>query len=187
MDKYNLLPDEAVLVEIEDVHRKSKKIFQERGNLVLTNYNLIFAIKGGLTGSIKSLEKHPLRDIKVFREEAQVKYEKKFGEDAVLSVFLKNDSFSFVSAESGKLKDIVNEVNRLVTGSEKDVIFKKAIPGVGALAETIKDTAGSFVKGLGYKKKEKELAVICTACNGSFTGIKGKMATCPYCGKKVNL
>lgn len=187
MINYNLNPDEAVIVECKDVLLNNGKFVNTRGDLVLTSQNLIWVTKN-MFGKVKNLEKYSIANVKVYDNKAQVKAEEKIGTPTKLSIFFVDSQMTFDVAEKKKARDLVNSINKLVTGMEDEIIAKSAIPGTAFVAETLKGTIGTFKNAMGIKAKDPEkVSQECPGCGASLSGIKGQAVKCPYCDSNVTL
>lgn len=187
MIDYDLRSDEAVLVECSDVTLNDGKLFSSAGTLVLTSRNILFATTN-MFGKVKNIDRHPLSDVKVYDDKAQVKIDEKLGEPATITIFFKNGQISYTANEKGRAKEFVNQLNKVVTGREDDLVAKSAIPGTAFVAETLKGTIGTFKNAFGIKQKEPEkCALNCPRCGASISGIKGRVTQCPYCDSSVQL
>ena len=171
MINYDLKADEAFVFECEDISLDDGNRRNEKGNLVITSQNLIWAAKN-MFGKAKSIYKYPLCDIKVYDGQAQVKLKEKLGELTRLDVFLKNDQLAFRIGEKKKARELANHINRLVTGSNRDLVAKSAVPGAAFVAETLKGTAGTIRNAIGVKPKQ--VTQTCAACGAQVSGVKGQ-------------
>lgn len=184
---YGLRSNEAVLVECTGVMPNDHKLFSSNGTLVLTSQNILF-VTTTVFGKVKDIDKHPLSDVKVYDDTAQVKLEEKFGESPILNIYLKDGQLSYTMYEKGKAKEFVNQLNKAVTGRDVEIVNKSAIPGAAFVGETLKGTANAFKSALGIKPKEPEkVAMPCTSCGATISGIKGTVIKCEYCGSSVKL
>lgn len=187
MDNYHLEPDEAVLTECENTTLEEGKLLNASGTLILTSKNLIWLTKN-MFGKTKSVQKYPLTDIKIFNNEAQVKLDEKIGEYFLLSVFFKTAQLRFRLMERKKARELLNNINKLVTGSEDDLVAAEAIPGVEFIANAIKDTASTFMKAFGIKVNQPEpVTAKCGNCGAPISGLSGQVVKCPYCDTNTKL
>lgn len=187
MDNYHLEPDEAVLIECENTTLEEGKLINASGTLVLTSQNLIWLTKG-IFGKTKNIQKYPLTDVKIFNNEAQVKLDEKIGEYPLLSIFFKTSQLRFRLMERQKARELFNNVHKLVTGSEKDLVSVGAIPGVEFIANAVKDTASVFLKSFGIIAKQPEpVTTRCENCGAPISGLSDQVVKCPYCDTNTKL
>ena len=186
MLNYELDSDEVVLVECENVMPKDNSFFSSSGNLVLTNKNILFAT---LTffGKVKSVDKHPISEVKVFDDTVQAKLDMKFGENPILNIFYKNGQNSYMIPDKSKAKIIVKQLNKIITGNDIEIESELAA-GAAMLGEALKGTASAFMSAFGAREKEQEETVMsCPGCGASITGVKGSVVKCEFCGSTVKL
>ena len=170
----------SVLNKVQDGNRISAQFF----NVTLTNKRIIVC-KWGLLGKEKFLYDKPLSDVKVFDGTAQVKVTTISGTMTKIDVFLVSGSLSFKLSGAGNTDAIqfANALNRGVTGEDADIYsmtgndtgadaFKKAFWGINSIEAK--------------RMNNQKVAIRCTGCGGSFEGIKGRTARCPYCGTYYN-
>ncbi len=172
MVDYNLDSDEVVIVECEDIQSDSR----ERGNLVLTNKNIIWASKN-IFGKIKQITKRNINDIKIYEGRAQAKLE-----NGKLLIYFKNEQFAYYIYSRSKGKEIVNNINKILLDVNLNVDSRKALPGTEAIAGTIKSTLNVFKESLG---KNKMISKKCESCGASLSGKKGETDKCPYCDSYI--
>ncbi len=180
---YNLQFDEAVLVECEDVSLDDGKLLAVKGNLILTNQNVIWAAKT-MFGRIKEIQKYLISSVKVYDNKAQVKIEEKIGEPTRLTIHFQYQSIKFIVNEKVKEREFANSLNKIVVGTNTDIIPKHAIPGVAFIGETLKGTVIAFKNAIGIQKNTSQS---CNTCGASISGIKGQIIKCPYCNSENKL
>lgn len=175
--------DEVVLAELnnaQDANSFTTKIC----NVVLTNRRIIVS-KMGAFGKAKFLFDKSLSEVKTYNGNTQVKVASVSGVLTQVDVYLSSGKLSFKLNGAGNTDAIqfANELNRIVTGTETDLYsltgndtgvsaFKKAFWGINSVEAK--------------KKVNQKVAIRCTGCGGSFEGIKGRTAKCPYCGTFYN-
>lgn len=187
MADYNLDSDEMFIFECEDVTLDEKKMVNRKGSVVLTNKNLIWVTKN-LFGKVKNIEKYPIKEIKIYDEKAQVTVKEKMGEEPKLLVFFKGFELTFIMESKTKARELANNINKCVTGSEADLLPKRSIPGTAFMAETLKGTVGTFVNAIGKKQKVAEkMSKSCPACGAKVSGIIGSIVKCEYCNTEIKL
>lgn len=182
MNNLNLMPNEAVILKNDSVSRYEGKSFGNSGELVLTNMNLFFIVQKGFFGNKQEVQKFPLNQVKVIDGKAQLRV----SNDNNLEIYFMNGQQSFSFSSFGKRDSVkwANAVSKALTGHEADLTDdeKSYIAGVGAVADTLKNTFGSFKKGLGINEKEPERATTrCMSCRAPLAGIKGQIVKCKYC------
>lgn len=189
MSKYNLQPNEFFILNSEYVRRG-----ETRGELILTNLNLVYITSKGFFKTTYIPQLYPINQIKVFNGKAQVI----LGKDGNIDFHFINgqESFQFwnndtlfsdkkAEKEAGRW---VNAFNQLITGqvSEIDTSVSPAMAAAAVIAGTIKDTFDTFKGALRVKSKNNnetptKAAKKCSSCGASISGIKGQIVRCQYC------
>jgi hypothetical protein len=196
MEKYNLLPDESIITKIEDVVHEKK-----RGELVLTNHNLVFIVTKGVFKTTYITQRYPVNQIKVYDGKAQVICDK----EANIEVFFYDGQKVFKvnpieGSFSGKKERnaaqlFADYINNLLTGAPiehitaKNKTNNKAIPGTAFVAETLKGTIDTFKDAFNKQpiKQEVRIALSCMSCGAQITGIQGQVVRCQYCNSDQQL
>lgn len=190
MSKLNLSPGESIILNDTGVKHMISKGYNS-GELVLTNKNLIFVIKG-FFGGIKEIIEFPLDKIKLSEDEPQISMEKDGDGSYQLEIFFvdKYERFKFDTAGRKEVLKWLNTICKLLTGHESSTTFNtfSAIPGADQLAQTVKGTIDIFKNTLGIsspekaeKPREERVAKKCIGCSAPLAGIKGQMVHCKYC------
>jgi len=189
MDKYNLLPDESIILKCESVFLGNKL-----GELILTNYYLTHIIEKGAFKKKYVVQQYSLNQIKVYDGKAQIA----LGKSNTLDVYLINSnvSFRFYSDDffSGKkmkkdCEQFASKINELVTGEiiEYGNSDNRALPGTEFLAGTLKGTIDTFKGVFNTPPVEEKVAKPCPSCTASMSGTKGDVVKCQYCNTEVTL
>ena len=197
MAKYNLQPSEAVLHTSESGVQRGTAIFSAfKGELVLTNLHLIWVNKG-MAGNVKQIEYFPLALVKVYNNQAQALMTKSGNGLPQLEVFFQTgeEVFKFQTGGKREVAKWIDAINRAVTGNETEVSRSagRALPGTGAVAETLRDTfsqfKGSFGGGARGSNAQQPVrsSTKCLGCGASISGIAGTVAQCQYCDSELKL
>lgn len=189
MAKYNLLPNESLILKSENVkHGGMMASFSDE--LILTNLNIIHISKG-FFGNVKDVVRYPVNQIKIYNGEPQVILSKQQGGTNQLDIFFQNGQKSFEFQSSGKKEIIqwINAIYKLLTGKEYSVATS-AIPGTEYVAKTLKDTVDVFKNVFGIKNKTNEIGLKttsvkvtkkCISCSAPLSGVQGQVVRCIYC------
>ena len=189
MEKYNLLPDESILLKSENVYLGNKV-----GELVLTNYNLMHIITKGVVKTKYITQVYAINEIKHYDGKAQVA----LGKSNTLDIYFVNGqvSFKFCSDDffSGKKmkKDcelFASKINELVTGEKVEFGSgdNRALPGTEFIAGTLKGTIDTFKGVFSTPVVEEKVAKPCPSCTASMSGTKGSVVKCQYCSTELTL
>ncbi len=195
--KYTLQPNEAVVLKGERVQRGNGLLSAFTDELVLTSQHLIWVNKGML-GNVKRVEYFPLALVKVFNDQAQALLAKGGNGTPQLEVFFQNgeEVFKFQSGGKREVVKWVDAINRVVTGNGPAVgsSARMALPGTGAVAETLRDTFSQFktsfgggAKGSSAQAQPVRVSSKCFGCGASISGIGGTVAKCQYCDSESKL
>jgi hypothetical protein len=188
-DKYNLQPNEAVIMKSERV-QCGGLLSASTDELLLTNLNIVLVNKGFL-GNTKNVQHFPLDQIKLFNGKAQVMVSTQQKRKLEVYFWYGHESFTFVKKKEAKLwaeniskllKAAAQQSQSADTQAGKKVDtgdVDRTIPGTGFIAETLKDTADTFKGVLGIKAKK--VAVKCSSCGSAISGTKGEVVRCQYC------
>lgn len=184
MIDYKLDIDEVLLVELI-TGAETKEFRYKRYNIALTNKNIIF-VSTGLFGKAKDNKKYPISDVKQYEGKAAIAYTEKMLDDSVIDISLINNRIKITVFHEDKkvARDFVNQLNKLVTGSD-DKLTQKTIPGIEGLAESVKGSIDVVKKTFGIKPKQ--VVAKCSGCGVSITGDAGSIINCPYCGNANQL
>lgn len=173
MNELQLQPNESVLLQEDGVLCKglSKSYSDE---LYLTNINLILVrnIKKGMFGKAKETDKFPLSQIKIINGEIQAKFI-----NGELQIFLVNKqlAFAFYSGGKKRINAFIDGINSAIKGTPMNSSkASSAIPGTEIIAETFKDTIGTFKNAFGIKGKNVGITIKCIGCHAPITGVIGQ-------------
>ena len=185
MNNYDLQFDEVIMHEgrytIETSDRKGKG----SQDIAITNKNIIILIKG-FFGGVKEIKKYPISSVKQFDGKAALRFDEKLLDGGTLSISLMNCEMriSFAQEEKKAGKDIANTINKLVTGSDENII-QNTVPGMDVIADTLKGTFEVFKKTFSTPQGKK--TIVCSGCNADVVGTVGSVITCQYCGKMIHI
>lgn len=168
----------------------------------------------GLLADKDTIDVLPLSLIKVRNNQAQVFFNDQKFRPTLDMYFNDGTNYSFTTNGDGWTEKKINAniknkilpwvfaINRAVTGQGPDDVnyydeesrvenLNKAIPGSKFVAETIRDTVGTFgaTFGLNIGKSSSDIqelrnnkvATKCRACGAPATGYKGQVIKCQYC------
>lgn len=179
MSKYNLLPNEVVLIKDDAVvHGKGAA-----GELTLTNFNLVVMSKG-MFGNSKGFQTFAINQIKVYNGQAQAQLVKaRNGQETLVVYFLHGEEeFRFVNGGKRKIQIWSAKINEAVTGQPAAEVASYALPGADLVAGVLKDTLGAFRSKRGAKPDAVvSVATKCISCGAPVSGVHGQAITCPYC------
>jgi hypothetical protein len=186
MAKYNLLPNEAVLLREDGIfHGKGLS-----GELILTNVNLVI-MKEGLFGGSKGSRIFPLNQIKVYNGRVQALSGKSGSVDVLQVYFLHGvEEFRFGAGSKKKVQAWIGKINEAVTGEPAPLDTSTSHSGAEAVVAIVKDTLGAFKSAWGGKNAGPAsaptslpvpVATKCNSCGSSLSGMQGQSVTCSYC------
>jgi len=185
--EYKLSPNEAIIIKQERIiHGGAIANFTDE--LILTNQNLVLISKGTF-GRVKNIQAFPVRQIKVYNNQAQVILSKTRGGYPQIEVYLINGQENFGFESKKDAMNWINKINQLVTGEdlEINVPVKTAIPGTEMIADALGGTVDAFKGALGFKPKKSSIEAIekvarkCSFCGAPVSGKKGQIVRCSYC------
>lgn len=188
MVKYNLEPNESILIQSTGVLRETGNLLKGyTDELILTNMNIIWISKGML-GNTKGVQKFPLNQVKVINGEAQAFVGRSSNGIPNLKVYFINgqEEFQFQSFSKKGVAKWVNEISKVLTGYDSRRGYA-AIPGTEYLAATLKDTVGVFKNTFSIVPKggadavHEKVTKKCIGCMAPLTGTKGQSILCRYC------
>lgn len=178
-----LAADEVVLSELIDAQDASK-FTTKFCNVILTNKRIVVN-KVGAFGKAKFDFEKPLSAVKTYNGAAQVKVSTVNGLMTKIDIYLSSEQLSYEVSGAGNTDVIrfANELNRVVTGSNVDIY---SLSGNDTGASAFKKAFWGINSVEAKKNVNQKVAIRCTGCGGSFEGIKGSTAKCPYCGTFYN-
>ncbi|MGB3415018.1 MAG: hypothetical protein WBA28_09930 [Microbacteriaceae bacterium] len=189
-DKYNLQPNEVVLLKDESVTHVGFGLAYS-AELLLTNLNLVL-VKKTMFGKTKGVLTFPLNQIKVFNKRAQALIARSSNGSDLLEVYFLNgqEKFAFQSGGKRKINEWISKINQAATGEDipSDESSGLAIPGVELVAGVLKDSLNVFKSKLGYKTETpSKVAGKCLGCGAPVSGFSGQTVTCEYCNSAHQL
>ena len=188
--EYKLLPNEAIIIKQEGIMHGGGAMTNFSDELILTNLNIV-VIKKGMFGGGKGIQTFPVKQIKVFNNQAQVMESKTRGGYPQIEVYLLNgqqEKFGFQSKKDAT--NWITKINQLVTGEDVEIntSTSSAIPGTEIIADMLGGTVDAFKGAFGFKSKKsstdttnEKVAKKCSSCGASISGKTGQVIRCPYC------
>jgi hypothetical protein len=191
MAKYNLQPNEVVLLKDDSVMHGSGFMSGYTDELILTNLNLVLTKKGTF-GNSKGVRTFPVNQIKVYNQQAQARLGEARNGSALLEVYFLSGEEQFTFQGGGKKKVLtwVAKINEVVTGHAAPEVAGGtglALPGAELVAGVLKDTLGVFKSKRGSKSAPVQIAAKCQNCGAPVAGLQGQQLTCAYCGSAQQL
>lgn len=195
MEKFSLLPDEALILKTDRVRHNGGAFATYTNELILTSQNLVVVVKGTF-GNTKDIIRFPLNQIKMFNGEPQALLGKAKNGYPQMEIYFINgqqETFGFESMGKKEIFQWINAICRTITGHDSSTTNKPhkssfSIPGAGIFADALSDTVDSFKGVLGIKSTQstsKEPAVRiskkCISCSAPLIGEKGQTVKCKYC------
>ncbi|MGN0438256.1 MAG: hypothetical protein ACI4F4_06990 [Lachnospiraceae bacterium] len=185
MSAYDLDFDEVVITEIKNMKWEEGPGFKKKGNVVLTNKNIIWCRKG-FFGGLKEPEKTGLDKVKLYENRVQAKVDKIENSGAFqLKIYYTDHDVTYRTNEKKKAKEFVRELNKLITGEDptmQDIFASQILPNAEVVAESLKETLNVFVNAFGT-----QVTGACSSCGASISGVKGQTVSCPYCNGSTKL
>lgn len=185
--KYDLGPDEAMLLKEESVRYSDSFWAGHTDVLMLTSRNLVL-IRKGTFGNGKEMMVFPLNQIKVFNDQVQAMLSKDSRGWDALEIYFRDGTEIFVFQSGGKKKihEWIAKINLAITGTEVPIPTLDSSPYSG-----IQRAAGRFRDALiGSKsvsepkpqpKPEVRISRHCQGCGAPISGVSGGSVTCAYC------
>ncbi|MED4273929.1 hypothetical protein [Weissella confusa] len=187
MADYDLKSDEVLLLKETSV--SSRGDLKSLGDLILTNLNLVFIAKSAILGRVVGVYASPLKDIKVYNDEPQIRITNGDLEiqflDSIERFYLGNKVLTGNWARFMRMTR--NGETRVKEYREKEYSKTKALPGTKFVAGKLKGTIDVFSDtfGIGKHANQKiaqEMTVKCYNCGAKMTGMSGTKMKCAYCG-----
>lgn len=187
MADYDLKSDEVLLLKETSV--SSRGDLKSLGDLILTNLNLVFIAKSAILGRVVGVYASPLKDIKVYNDEPQIRITNGDLEiqflDSIERFYLGNKVLTGNWARFMRMTR--NGETRVKEYREKEYSKTKALPGTKFVAGKLKETIDVFSDtfGIGKHANQKiaqEMTVKCYNCGAKMTGMSGTKMKCAYCG-----
>lgn len=206
VNEMDLLPNEAILKRDSNVSHGQGGIFDSReGELVLTNFALVFLRKGAF-GGVKDITRFPLDQVKVVNGIPQIAYDKPSGNDRQLRIHFAHgvESFSLGQSDddedSPSLKDLFTStaekerrnaiewrdaVTRVVLSLRSTMAAPLLQPMAGQCPPPMQGQGGA-VAGVSSGQRPSEPSVPritrkCVGCMAPITGVQGERVFCRYC------
>lgn len=193
MEKFTLEADEGIVLRGQNVAYNAITPFVHE--IVLTNKNLIVLVKG-FFGGVKNVVYIPLNQVKVINGKPQAMLGKHKNGTTRVELYMTSGDiihFSFNTLTRMEATKWVNTICKLLVDEEENGYNPAdyAIPGVEAVAESIKGTVDT-VRNIFNKKTTQEMnalrrGVFCQNCGANYEGISGRTGKCPYCGTVQNI
>lgn len=192
MSNYTLMPTESFIINYDSVMNGNT-----RGELVLTNQNLVFVTSKGVFKTTYIPQRYPVSQIKMFNGKAQVILGKAGNMDVHFVngqetfKFVNNDAlFSEKKAEK-EAERWANAINQLLTGENLDVGTSADTAAIGTEMVTgaLKGTIGAVKDAFGIKQNpqnqnvesSKNSSNKCKFCGAPISGSAGQKVRCRYC------
>jgi hypothetical protein len=180
MLKFDLKPDEYVVIKSEEVHHGGP-ISSFTDGLVLTNQNLIL-VSRGVFGNTKSVERFPLGDVKYIDGRVQA-----VATDRALEVYFMDRHESFEFRSKREAKDWAKRVGDVIQGNPDLRPAKdRALPGVEVAAAAVKDTIDALRRPF-TMKQPRQVAKTCKGCGAAIKGAARSVVLCDHCGLERQL
>ncbi|WP_165248415.1 hypothetical protein [Adlercreutzia sp. ZJ141] len=206
MSELSLLPNEAILKRDSNVSRGQSTLFDSReGELVLTNYALIFLRKGAF-GGVRDVTRFPLDQVNVVNGIPQVAYDKPSGDDRQLRIHFAHgvESFSLGQSDddedSPSLKDLFTSaaekerrnaiewrdaVTRVVLSLRSAPASSPSQPMVSQQSASAQEPRSAAVSASpAQRPSESSVTRVtrkCFGCMAPITGFQGERVVCQYC------
>ena len=183
--EYNLLPNEAMIMKKEGVMHGGGNFNNE---LILTSLNIVLVSKSAF-GNVKNIKAFPVKQIKVFNNQAQVTLTETRGGYPQIEVYFLNGHEKFGFESKKEAKNWIEKINQVVNGENVgiSVSTKTAIPGTEMIADALGGTVDAFKGALGFKSSKfsaetlEKSARKCSFCGAPISGNKGQVVRCSYC------
>lgn len=179
MARYQLLPNEAVLLSEEGAFRGARSFC----DLLLTNLNLVVTNRSTF-GKPKLDDVFPLRQIKIHNGQAQAILVSKRNVSVLAVYFVHGEeTFRFGVGDARKAGAWAAKINEAITGQPAVEQAPQATGVLGAIGSTVgalKDTLGIF-KSTPAPPPPVRVAGKCGSCGAPIAGIRGQATKCEYC------
>jgi hypothetical protein len=193
MSDLKLESREGLLLQSDGVKQVGRK-GSIAGQLFLTNLHVIYVSKS-FFGKTKGVDKYPIRDIKVVKDQPQVFLTKSPSAGTLrLAIHFRDreEAFEFESFAKRQIEKWISRL-RLVIGGDQDQSFENtgAIGGSEILGGMIRETVDMVRESLGMEKQAEmepeRVTGSCKSCMAPLSGFKDKMVRCPYCNTEQRL
>ena len=183
---YTLQPDEWVVIEGEPgaYHRApSGRMSSSTLAIVLTNRNIIL-VTSSPRGRPKGVRYFPLNHIIIASDHPRITQTSRGGLN-LLEIHFQGGVETFAFRRKKELIAWSDIISKLLSGDTDgfSAASNRAIPGVAAVAGSLKDTFGAVKSSLGLESgsKPKPVAGKCTSCGAPVSGKSGGVVRCRYC------
>ena len=194
--KFTLQPDEWVVLESEPggYHQPPSGLLRQplstsSQTIVLTNRNIIL-VTTGMTGRSKGARYFPLNQLVIASGHPRITETSRAGRN-LLEIHFQGGIETFGFRRKKELMAWSDNIAKLLVGDNDDFSTgrDKAIPGVAAVAGSLKDTFGAVKSSLGLESgsKSKQVAGKCTSCGAPISGNSGGVVRCKYCDSDQQL
>lgn len=192
MAKFNLQPDEAIILQETSVEHGFGLTSAYTDELYLTTRN-IYCINKGVFGNTKNIFCYPLNQVKRANDRPQVILGKKSNGTPSLDIYFMNshESFSFQSGNKSKIKKWIQEIYKALgfvdDGTEE---FDDSDTPIGELKSAFNDAMSDLGINFQFGKKKAttnqtqantKVTKRCISCSAPLVGIKGQTIRCKYC------
>ena len=188
--EYQLSPNESIIMKSDHVYHG-----KEKGELILTNINLVHVTAKGMLKNNYITQRYPINQIKVFNGNAQVILGKSGNIDFYFMNgqesfrFWNDDTFFSDKKAENEAANWVSAINQLLTGTDAGInnSTKTTVIGTEMIADAIGGTVNAFKGALGFKAKNSSAEQIektarkCSFCGASISGNTGQIVRCSYC------
>lgn len=151
MENYKLAEDEVVLYKGVVTQKKS----QVESELILTNLNIVFITKYETLEEKQvcvNVEKYPVADIKIYKEEPQIKTK-----GLAVEIYLLTTEIEFIFKSLLELRKFIKQAVNLLTGKTKaERMSEKIKNSIGLINETLDvdcvELVGNLIKNTSVVK-----------------------------------
>ena len=183
MDKFNLPAGEIAVYECTNV-----TLDGTYGTAILTDKH-IYHITTGFFGGIKTIEKLPLREIRIENGKAQIKVQFAVLEGSSLIVYTHDGSctYEFRDSLANEAKKWGDYIAQKLTGYTVDV---EQTGEIAEVATQIRGAIDAFKGAFGMKSiigSNESVSKKCIGCRAPISGNKGSTIRCPYCDTEQKL
>jgi len=197
MNDINLQSNERIICQ-EDGVAKGKTVGVCINSIVLTNLNF-YCLNKNIVGSIKSIDKFPLREIQMIGGEPHVRVGTSMNGQSTLEIHTHGSTeiYQFNSLGNSKAVKWVNLIYQQIVGhdsNEKTILgsiskIAKDVTstGAGMIGETVGTLVNSFKEGISNEGKPTIINTKCKSCHAPISGQKGQIIKCKYCDTKQTL
>ncbi|MBQ6265157.1 MAG: hypothetical protein IJK60_06885 [Clostridia bacterium] len=187
--KFNLLPDESVILKSESVCYGNFGAYTN--DLYLTDKAIVL-VRKGLFGNIKGEVRFPLNEIKIYKGKPQTLLVKKPNGLVQIDVYLRDSIETFGFSNNTGINNAkkqaslwINTIYKTITGrtmpdSDEYDEEDRDDTLIGIFKEIGRDVIGIQPKKKNHLKKEM-VSKKCNSCSASLSGYKGEIVHCEFC------